>query len=106
LKSLIFASDLFHQARGDETILWATKPFFAFAAELRKPRKVIKRPTNGGQRRQQEPGDRQMHIASFILALAFVLAGSSMAGSIEGSLPGIGTFAYGGTPAAIVVAAR
>ena len=47
-----------------------------------------------------------MHTASFILALAFVLAGSSMAGSVEGGLPGIGTFAYGGTPAAIVVAAR
>ena len=29
---------------------------------------------------------------------AFVLAGSSMAGSVESGLPGIGTFAYSGPP--------
>jgi len=37
---------------------------------------------------------------SFILALAFVVAGSSMAGSAEGALPGVGTFAYTGSPVA------
>lgn len=53
-----------------------------------------------------------MRTLSFILAFAFVLAGVSMAGSTDNSLPGIGTFAYGGSPAvtaappAIVVAAR
>ena len=53
-----------------------------------------------------------MRTLSFILAFAFVLAGSSMAGSTNNSLPGIGTFAYGGAPMAvssaqsIVVAAR
>jgi hypothetical protein len=47
-----------------------------------------------------------MRIVSFVLALTFVVAGSSMAGSVETSLPGIGTFAYGGAPAAIVVANR
>ena len=50
-----------------------------------------------------------MRILSFILAFAFVLAGPSMAGSSENTLPGIGTFAYNGpAPAlqAIVVAAR
>jgi hypothetical protein len=53
-----------------------------------------------------------MRTLSFILALGFVLAGPSMAGSTDGSLPGIGTFAYNGSPAvttaphAIVVAAR
>jgi hypothetical protein len=48
-----------------------------------------------------------MRTASFILAFAFVLAASSMAGSVEGSLPGIGTFAYGGAPGtALVIAAR
>ncbi|MDB5503974.1 MAG: hypothetical protein JWR89_3876 [Tardiphaga sp.] len=40
-----------------------------------------------------------MRTLSFILAFAFVLAGPSMAGSIDGNLPGIGTFAYNGAPA-------
>ena len=53
-----------------------------------------------------------MRTLSFILALAFVVAGSSLAGSSEAGLPGIGTFAYNGSPIAvsaaqaIVVAAR
>ena len=53
-----------------------------------------------------------MRALSFILAFAFVLVGASMAGSLDGSLPGIGTFAYNGSPVvttashAIVVAAR
>jgi hypothetical protein len=52
-----------------------------------------------------------MRTLSFILAFAFVLAGPSLAGSSEGDLPGIGTFAYNGSPIAaapqaMVVAAR
>lgn len=51
-----------------------------------------------------------MRTVSFILAFAFILAGPSMAGSSDGSLPGIGTFSYKGSPvatdAALVVAAR
>ncbi len=52
-----------------------------------------------------------MRTLSFILAFAFVLAGSSMAGSPDNSLPGVGTIAYNGAPVAsapqaIVVAAR
>lgn len=54
-----------------------------------------------------------MRTLSFILAFAFVLAGPSMAGSSENMVPGIGTFAYNGSPIsaapqanAIVVAAR
>lgn len=53
-----------------------------------------------------------MRTFSFILALAFLLAGPSMAGSSDSTLPGIGTFAYNGspiatsTPQAMVVAAR
>ena len=39
-----------------------------------------------------------MRTMSFILAFAFVLAGSSMAGSAETGLPGIGTFSYNGSP--------
>jgi hypothetical protein len=53
-----------------------------------------------------------MRTRSFMLAVAFVLVGPSMAGSSESSLPGIGTFAYSGSPIitsvpdALVVAAR
>ena len=45
-----------------------------------------------------------MRTISFILAFAFILAGPSMAGSSEGSLPGIGTFSYSGSPSVIVAA--
>ncbi len=45
-----------------------------------------------------------MRILSFLLALAFVVAGPSIAGSRDSSLPGIGTFAYGGPPVAPSVA--
>jgi hypothetical protein len=41
-----------------------------------------------------------MRTLSFILAFAFVLAGPSMAGSPDSGLPGIGTFAYNGSPIA------
>jgi hypothetical protein len=52
-----------------------------------------------------------MRTLSFILAFAFVLAGPSVAGSSDTGLPGIGTFAYNGSPSvtapqAIVIAAR
>jgi hypothetical protein len=51
-----------------------------------------------------------MRTISFILACAFVLAGSSTAGSADTGLPGIGTFSYNGSPVAtspaLVVAAR
>jgi len=58
------------------------------------------------------PGDSQMRTLSVILAFAFVLAGASMAGSADNSLPGVGTFAYSGLPIvdsgpqAVVVATR
>jgi len=39
-----------------------------------------------------------MRAASLILAFAFVISGSTMAGSASGGLPGIGTFAYTGSP--------
>ena len=52
-----------------------------------------------------------MRALSFILAFAFLLVGPSLAGSSDNSLPGIGTFAYNGSPIssppeAMVVAAR
>jgi hypothetical protein len=53
-----------------------------------------------------------MRTLSFIFAFAFVLAGASVAGSSDASLPGVGTFAYNGSPIGtsatptLVVAAR
>jgi hypothetical protein len=53
-----------------------------------------------------------MRTLSFILAFAFLLAGPSMAGLSDNSLPGVGTFAYSNSPIvtsapqAIMVAAR
>ena len=57
-------------------------------------------------------GESQMRTTSFILAFAFILAGPSMADSSDQNLPGVGTFAYQGSPIAkaasqtIVVAAK
>jgi len=39
-----------------------------------------------------------MRSLSFLLALAFVIAGPSLAGPTDGGLPGIGTFVYAGSP--------
>jgi hypothetical protein len=56
--------------------------------------------------------DKIMRALSFILAVGFVLTGSSLAGMPDGNLPGIGTFQYSGSPVIapaqqpIVVAAR
>ncbi|WP_426523996.1 hypothetical protein [Bradyrhizobium sp. McL0615] len=44
-----------------------------------------------------------MRTTSFILAFAFVLAGPSMAGSSDQDLPGVGTFAYHGSPVVAAV---
>jgi hypothetical protein len=104
-------SNCFVVGRATKQFSSPTKPFSAFRAEFRKPAMVIKRPTNtGGQRRTGKSGEKSMRTLSFILALVFVVAGSSMAGSVESGLPGVGTFSYNGTPVApsqsLVVAAR
>jgi hypothetical protein len=97
---------------GNETILPVTKPFSAFGAGIWKQRMVIKLTTTTADRPASITGDSQMRTLSFMLAVAFVLAGPSMAGSLDSSLPGIGTFAYNGSPivtsapGALVVAAR
>jgi hypothetical protein len=45
-----------------------------------------------------------MRTISFILGFAFILAGPLIAGSSDGSLPGVGTFSYNSSPAFTVVA--
>jgi hypothetical protein len=53
-----------------------------------------------------------MRTTSFILAIAFILAGPSVAGSSDKGMPSVGTFAYNGSPLAspaaqpILVAAK
>ncbi len=51
-----------------------------------------------------------MRILSFMLAFAFFLVGPAIVGSSDAGLPGVGTFAYSGSPIdasqGIVVAAR
>jgi hypothetical protein len=92
---------------GDETILPVTKPFSAFGAGIWKQRMVIKLKKQRRTAPASITGDSQMRTFSFMLAVAFVLAGPSMAGSLDGSLPGIGTFAYNGSASEpLVVAAR
>jgi hypothetical protein len=64
---------------------------------------------DGGRCRPRTTGDSQMRTISFILAFAFILAGPSMVGSSDQHLPGVGTFAYHGSPVAaqpMVVAAN
>ncbi len=54
-----------------------------------------------------------MRAFSFMLAFAFILGGQSIAGSYEATnLPGVGTFAYSGSPVvtsapqAVLIASR
>jgi hypothetical protein len=103
---------MFHLDTGQETNLCATKPFSAFGAELRKRRMVIKLATTRRTAPAATTGDGQMRTLSFVLGFVFLLARPSMAGLSDNSLPGVGTFAYSGSPVvisapeAIVVAAR
>jgi hypothetical protein len=87
----------------DETILPSDETIFRFQADIRKQPLAIQLPTKRPLRRdlnRRQP----MRTISFILGFAFVLAGPSIAGSSDGSLPGIGTFSYNGSPAFTVVA--
>jgi hypothetical protein len=76
----------------------ATKPFSSFEQTSGNSRWLSSYQRNGAQRlglNRRQP----MRTISFILGFAFILAGPSIAGSSERSLPGIGTFSYTGSPA-------
>jgi hypothetical protein len=51
-----------------------------------------------------------MRSLSLIFAAGVLLAGATMAGSVQGTLPGVGTFSYNGTPIGaaqpVIMAAR
>jgi hypothetical protein len=117
LISFRFYAELFRPALGHETILLGDETIFRFWRRTPETPDGYQVGNNGGQRRQVKPsagktGDsHQMRTVSFILAFAFVLAGPSLAGSSDTSLPGVGTFAYTGSPIvtsapSVVVAAR
>jgi hypothetical protein len=97
---------------GDETILPGDETISRSGADIRKRRMVINPATKRRAAPAAKPGDSQMQTLSFILAFAFILVGPTIAGSSDSRLPGIGTFAYNGSPVAvsapqtIVIAAR
>jgi hypothetical protein len=67
-------------------------------------RKAVVRQTVDGRLMKMRP-------LSLIVAAGLLLAGSTMAGTVQGTLPGVGTFSYNGTPIAsalqaVIVAAR
>jgi hypothetical protein len=114
LKSLGFLATLFRPAGATKQFSRRRNHFELLAQNSGNAARL-----SGSQQQQQrrtapaaETGDSQMRTVSFILAFAFVLVGPSIAGSLDGSLPGVGTFAYSGSPMvtaappAIVVAAR
>jgi hypothetical protein len=80
---------------GEETIFhfWRRHPETALGYQFDND--------NGGGNAGNKTGDSQMRTLSFILAFAFVLAGPSLAGSADNSLPGVGTFSYSGSPLAV-----
>lgn len=98
LESLNFLKDCFVRpsrrniSPRDETIsrFWRRRPETPVSYQLHDE----KRRTPPRRR----TGDSQMRTLSFVLALAFVLAGPSMAGSSDEGLPGVGTFSYNGSP--------
>jgi hypothetical protein len=111
IETISFSWELFRPARATKQFCCAAKPFSAFGADVLKRRMGYQPRNKSGGKPVDRPGDSQMRTFSFILAFAFVIAGSSMAGSVD-NLPGIGTFAYTGSPVvplasnSIIVAAR
>jgi hypothetical protein len=97
-----FYTDCFVDPWATKQFSCATKPFSAFGADIRKQRMVSNGTTKTAGNAGGQTGDSQMRTFSFILAFAVVLVAPSLAGSAN-SLPGIGTFAYNGSP--IVVSA-
>jgi hypothetical protein len=86
---------LFRRSGSDETIFHRDETIFRLPSRTVE---TVRRYENTTERREFR---RQwMRAFSFILVFVFVLAGPSMAGSVESGLPGIGTFAYGTAPVA------
>jgi hypothetical protein len=103
LKSLSFFARMFRQPVPTKQFSQTTKPFSASEQTSGNSHWLSSYQRSSAQRcdlDRREP----MRTISFILGFAFILAGPSIAGSSDGSLPGIGTFSYNGSPAFTVVA--
>src|SRR5215467_4524246 len=98
MKLLVSPAIISSQGRATKQFRRSTKPFWAFGAELRKRHMVIKLSTKAASSEAATNWRQSMRTITFLLAFAFVVAGSSMAGSAENRLPGIGTFSYHGLP--------
>jgi len=104
-------AELFRPAVATKQFFRAMKPLSALTQNSGNRGWLSSCQQTGGSADRQT-GDRHMQSLSFVLALAFVLAGPTLAGSSDVNLPGIGTFAYSGSPIVtsapqpIVVAAR
>ncbi len=102
---------MFRRTTTDETFLPADETISGFWRRHPETADGYHPVNQTAERRHAETGDIQMRTLSFMLAFVFVLAGPSIAGSSDGALPGIGTFAYTGSsiasspPKRIMVAA-
>jgi len=83
---------------GDETILLCDETIFRFWRRTPETADRYQVDNKTAESAGSENRRRSMRTFSFILAFAFVLAGPSIVGSSETSLPGVGTFAYSGSP--------
>jgi hypothetical protein len=92
---------LFHLGHGDETILVGHETISRFGADIRKQRMVTNPATERRTAPAANPGDSQMQTLSFILAFAFMVVWPALAGNADAARPGIGTFAYSGSPVAV-----
>jgi hypothetical protein len=94
---------MFRQCVPTKQFSQATKPFSVSEQTSGNSHWLSSYRRSGVQRRdlnRRQP----MRTISFILGFAFILAGPSIAGSSDGSLPGVGTFSYNSSPAFTVVA--
>jgi hypothetical protein len=91
---------LFRRACADETILFRHEIIFRLACRTPETADGYQASSTTAGKRRKGTGGRQMHAVSVIIALALVIASSTMAGTSPSDLPGIGTFAYSGSPIA------
>ncbi|WP_130217575.1 hypothetical protein [Bradyrhizobium genosp. SA-3] len=92
---------MFRRPGQDETILTKDETIFRFWRITRETAHGYQLHNDDGAPPATKLGHKIMRARSFILAFGFVLAGSSFAGSPDGSLPGVGTFQYSGSPLTI-----
>jgi hypothetical protein len=84
---------------------WVTKPFSASAQTAGNNAKVSNcQQTAHAARIETET--LMMRVTSFLLTLAFILGGPSMADPSDSNLPGVGTFSWNGSAASAVIAAN